>query len=116
MIGQSVHEAPGAVLTLSDADFNLTVLRSEKPVLVDFLATWCGYCKKIEPSIASIASEYGGTIKVAKLDVDRNPVTARYYGVRGLPTVLLFKDGRVVGGIRGYAEKAELIRMVRAGL
>lgn len=116
MIGQTVSEAPGGVLTLSDADFETAVLRSEKPVLVDFWATWCGYCKKIEPSIASIAGDLDGKIKVGKLDAERNPVTARRYGIRGYPTLLLFKQGRVVASIRGYTNKAEMIRVVRSGL
>ncbi|HVP48621.1 MAG TPA: thioredoxin domain-containing protein [Bryobacteraceae bacterium] len=116
LIGQTVREAPGGVLTLSDADFETAVLGSEKPVLVDFLAVWCGYCKKMEPSIASIASEYDGKIRVGKLDAEKNPATARRYGIRGYPTLLLFKQGRVVASIHGYAEKAELVRMVRAGL
>jgi thioredoxin 1 len=116
LIGQSVHEAPGAVLTLSDSDFETAVLRSEKPVLVDFLAAWCGYCKKIEPSIASISRDFDGKIRVGKMDAEKNPATARRYGIRGYPTLLLFKQGRVVASIRGYAEKAELVRMVQSGL
>jgi len=116
LIGQSVHEAPGGVLTLRDADFESSVLESEKPVLVEFLAAWCGYCKKIEPSITSIAADFDGKIRVGKMDAEKNPDTARRYGIRGYPTLLLFKQGRVVASIRGYAEKAELTRMVRSGL
>jgi len=118
LIGETVTEQPRAagVRTLSDADFDAEVLRSKTPVLVDFWAPWCGYCRKIEPSIASISGEYLGRLKVGKLDVDRNRTTANRYHVAGLPTLLLFKEGRVVAAIRGYARKSEMVEMLQSAL
>jgi thioredoxin 1 len=118
LIGETVKEAPGAagVRTLSDADFDAEVLHSKTPVLVDFWAAWCGYCRKIEPSVVSIAGEYSGRLKVAKLDVDRNRTIAYRYHVAGLPTLLLFKQGRVVAAIRGYARKSEMVEMLQSAL
>jgi thioredoxin 1 len=118
LIGETVKEAPGAagVRTLSEADFDAEVLHSKTPVLVDFWAAWCGYCRKIEPSVASIAGEYSGRLKVAKLDVDRNRTIATRYHVAGLPTLLLFKQGRVVAAIRGYARKSEMVEMLQSAL
>ena len=118
MIGETVTAAPGTagVRNLTEADFDAEVLHSRMPVLVDFWAPWCGYCRKIEPSIASISGEYSGRVKVGKLDVDRNRDIAHRYGVAGLPTLLLFKDGRVVASIRGYAQKSEMVQMLRSAL
>jgi thioredoxin 1 len=118
LIGETVKEAPGAagVRTLSEADFDAEVLHSQTPVLVDFWAAWCGYCRKIEPSVASIAGEYSGRLKVGKLDVDRNRTIANRYHVAGLPTLLLFKQGRVVAAIRGYARKSEMVEMLQSAL
>ena len=118
LIGETVKEAPGAagVRSLSEADFDAEVLHSKTPVLVDFWAAWCGYCRKIEPSVASIAGEYSGRLKVAKLDVDRNRAIATRYRVAGLPTLLLFKQGRVVAAIRGYARKSEMVEMLQSAL
>ena len=118
LIGETVKEAPGVsgVRTRSDADFDAEVLHSKTPVLVDFWAAWCGYCRKIEPSVASIAGEYSGRLKVAKLDVDRNRAIATRYRVAGLPTLLLFKQGRVVAAIRGYARKSEMVEMLQSAL
>jgi thioredoxin 1 len=118
MIGESVHESPSAtgVLTFKDADFESQVLQSSTPVLVDFWATWCGFCRKIEPSMASIASEYGGRLKVGKLDIDKNPDITRRYGVVATPTLLLFDQGRVVGTIHGAAGKSAIIQMLAASM
>jgi thioredoxin 1 len=118
LIGETVKEQPSVagVRTLSDADFDAEVLHSKTPVLVDFWAAWCGYCRKIEPSVASIAGEYSGRLKVAKLDVDRNRTIANRYRVAGLPTLMLFKQGRVVAAIRGYAQKSEMVEMLQSAL
>ena len=104
------------ILTLRDADFDSQVLKSETPVLVEFWATWCGYCKIFEPTVKAVASEYAGRMRVGKLDIDKNPATADRYHVDGTPTVLLFKQGRVVGTVEGAADKAEVVQMIRAGL
>ena len=104
------------ILTLRDADFDAQVLKSQTPVMVEFLATWCGYCRRFEPTVQAIASEYAGRIRVGKLDIDKSPATARRYGIDGTPTVMLFKDGKVVGTIDGFVEKSEVVRMLRSGL
>jgi thioredoxin len=108
--------ASQGVLTFSDAGFNAEVLNSPTPVLVVFWATWCRYCRKMAPTIDAIAGEYAGRLKVGKVDVDQNPATANHYGIRGTPTLLLFKRGQVVGGIDGAAEKSEVVGMLQSGL
>jgi len=99
-------------LTFTDGDFDTEVLRSEVPVLVDFWAEWCGPCRQMGPTIDAVASEYAGKIKVGKLDVDSNGGTAMRYNVRGIPTLLLFKDGRVVEQRVGAIGKSEVLRML----
>ncbi|MBM3775264.1 MAG: thioredoxin [Acidobacteria bacterium] len=96
----------------TDAGFDLDVLRSEVPVLVDFWAEWCGPCRQMAPTIDSIASEYAGKVKVGKLDVDSNGQTAMRYNVRGIPTLLLFKQGKVVEQRVGAIGKSEVQRML----
>jgi thioredoxin 1 len=100
------------VLTFDDASFDTEVLRSEVPVLVDFWAVWCGPCKMMAPTVDQIATEYAGRLKVGKLDVDMNGGTAMRYNVRGIPTLLLFKDGKVVDQRVGAVGKSEVVRML----
>ncbi len=95
-------------VTLSDANFQQEVLDSKEPVLVDFWATWCGPCRMIAPVIEELASEYEGRAKIAKMDVDVNQATPMAYGVRSIPTLLLFKDGQVVEQIVGAVPKRAL--------
>lgn len=90
------------VLEVSDATFDQEVLRSEQPVLVDFWAVWCGPCKAIAPIVDGLAATYAGKLKVAKVNVDENGATPSRYGIRGIPTLLLFKDGKVADQIVGY--------------
>lgn len=90
------------VMEVSDATFDQEVLRSEQPVLVDFWAVWCGPCKAIAPVVDSLATAYAGKLKVAKVNVDENGATPSRYGIRGIPTLLLFKDGKVADQIVGY--------------
>lgn len=101
---------------LQRSNFDSEVLRSDVPVLVDFSATWCGPCKTIEPTVNAIAGEYAGRLKVGKVDVDENDATADRYNVEAMPTLLLFKNGRVAGQIVGTATRSEVERMVRANL
>ncbi len=81
------------IVMLSDNDFDEKVLNSDQPVLVDFYANWCGPCKMIAPFLNELADEFKGKVKIAKLDVDQNNMSASKYGVRGIPTLILFKNG-----------------------
>jgi thioredoxin 1 len=90
------------VVEVSDATFDQEVLRSEQPVLVDFWAVWCGPCKAIAPIVDGVAAAYAGKLKVAKVNVDENGATPSRYGVRGIPTLLFFKGGKVADQVVGY--------------
>ena len=87
------------VIYASDSSFESDTLNAEVPVLVDFWAEWCGPCRMLSPVLEEISDEYDGKLKVVKVNVDENSVTAAMYGVRGIPTLLLFKDGQVIGTI-----------------
>lgn len=100
--------ASNDVVTLQDSTFDDEVLKSNVPVLVDFWATWCGPCKAIAPTIEEFAGEYKGKVKVGKLDVDNNQQVAQKFGIRSIPTLLLFKNGRVVDTLIGVVSKAKL--------
>ena len=93
---------------LTDANFEAEVLKSEVPTLVDFWAVWCGPCKQIAPMVDALADEYKGRVKVAKLDVDHNQIMAQQYGVRSIPTLLIFKGGKVVGQMVGAMPRSKL--------
>jgi thioredoxin 1 len=90
------------ILEVSDATFDQEVLRSEQPVLVDFWAVWCGPCKAIAPIVEGVAATYAGKLKVAKVNVDQSSATPSRYGIRGIPTLLFFKDGQVADQVVGY--------------
>jgi thioredoxin 1 len=101
-------------LTFTDASFDADVLKSEVPVLVDFWAMWCGPCRMMSATIDQVATEYSGKVKVGKLDVDTNQATAMRYGIRGIPTLLLFKGGQVVEQRVGAVGKSEIQKMIGA--
>jgi thioredoxin 1 len=101
--------ASNDVVTVGDSTFDDEVLKSSVPVLVDFWATWCGPCKAIAPTVDEFARENKGKVKVAKVDVDQNQQVAQKFGIRSIPTLLLFKDGRVVDSLIGVVSKAKLV-------
>jgi thioredoxin 1 len=100
----------GNVFEFTDQNFDQEVLASDVPVLVDLWAAWCGPCRLVAPHVEAIAQEYAGRVKVGKLDVDRNRQTAVKYGIRSIPTLLIFKGGRVVDQIVGAVPKEHIAR------
>lgn len=101
---------------VSDASFDTDVLQSAQPVLVDYWATWCGPCKMIAPILEEVASEYAGRLTVAKVDVDANPDTAAKYGIRGIPTLMLFKNGQAAATKVGALSKSQLTAFLNGAL
>lgn len=104
------------IVYLSDDSFEQDVLQSEVPVLVDYWADWCGPCKMIAPVLEEIASEYDGKIKVAKLNIDENSATPPKYGIRGIPTLMLFKGGNVEATKVGALSKSQLTAFIDSNL
>ena len=96
------------IVHVTDGSFEEDVLRAEDPVLVDYWAEWCGPCKAIAPILGEIAEEYSGRLKIAKLNIDENPSTPPKYGIRGIPTLMLFKDGNVEATKVGALSKSQL--------
>jgi thioredoxin 1 len=101
---------------ISDSSFETDVLRSSKPVLVDFWAEWCGPCKMLAPHLEEIAQTMGDKVTVAKLNIDDNPRTTKNYGVKGIPTLMLFKNGQVAGTRIGNLPKSQLVAWVQSVL
>ena len=101
------------VLEVNDGNFDQEVLRSEQPVLVDFWAVWCGPCKAIAPIVDGLAATYAGKIKVAKVNVDQNGATPSRYGIRGIPTLLFFKGGKVADQVVGYVPQEVIEEKVK---
>ena len=100
----------GATKKVTDASFEADVLKSEKPVVVDYWAEWCGPCRQVSPVLEEIATEHADKIDVVKLNVDENPVTSQRYGILNIPTLSVFKDGEVVKEIVGARPKSALLR------
>lgn len=104
------------VQAFTDANFDREVLQSSIPVLVDFWATWCAPCKAIAPLIDTVADEYAGKVKVGKVNVDENQGTPAKYSVRGIPTIILFKDGAVLEQVVGAVPKSQLDALIAKAL
>ena len=100
----------------SDSSFDSDVLKASGPVLVDFWAEWCGPCKQIAPSLEQIAAEMQGKVTVAKINIDENPTTPTRYGVRGIPTLMLFKDGKVAATKVGALPKGKIVEWLQNAL
>ena len=101
---------------VTDASFEADVLKSSEPVVVDFWAEWCGPCKMIGPSLEEISSEMAGKVKIVKLNVDENPGVAGKLGIRSIPTLMLFKDGKLAAQKVGAAPKGELTKWINASV
>ncbi len=98
--------------SVSDDSFETDVLKSDGPVLVDFWAEWCGPCKQIGPALEEIAAEYDGKVRIAKINIDENPHTPGKYGVRGIPTLMIFKDGQVAATKVGAMPKSKIVEWI----
>jgi thioredoxin 1 len=104
------------IVHVTDDSFESEVLQSSQPVLIDYWAEWCGPCKMIAPVLDDIASEYDGKLKVVKLNIDENPNTPPRYGIRGIPTLMLFKDGEVEATKVGAVSKSQLVAFIDSNL
>ena len=101
---------------ITDDNFETEVIKSDKPVLIDFWAVWCGPCKLIAPIVEELSTEYEGKVKIGKLDVDSNQQTSIKFGVRSIPTLLLFKDGKLEDTIIGAVPKSKIVEKLDAVL
>jgi thioredoxin 1 len=102
--------------TITDANFEAEVLKSSQPVLIDFWATWCAPCRAIAPVVEVLAKEYAGKLKVGKVNIDDNPKTPTTYGVQSIPTLLLIKNGQVVGQLVGNVPRAKIEDLIKKAL
>lgn len=106
----------GATKSVTDASFTTEVLQSDKPVLVDFWAEWCGPCRKVSPLLEEIAGEMSDQVSIVKLNIDDNPETARNYRIMSVPTLTVFKNGKPVQSIAGAKPKGELVKLIQSAL
>lgn len=104
--------ATDKIQTFTDGNFDQTVIQSGKPVLVDFWAEWCGPCRRLAPTVESLATDFDGRVTVGKLNVDENPNTAGRFSIRGIPTLLLFKEGQIVESVVGLTDRDHLKQII----
>ncbi|MBI5469550.1 MAG: thioredoxin [Deltaproteobacteria bacterium] len=104
------------IIDVTDSTFETLVLKSNTPALVDFWASWCAPCRAIAPIVDEMATQFNGRVRVAKMNVDDNPATPGKYGVRGIPTLILFKDGKVVDQLVGAVPKNQIKELIEKGL
>lgn len=104
------------IVHITDATFDSEVLKADSPVLVDFWADWCGPCKMIAPILDDVSKDYAGKLKVAKLNIDENPATPPKYGIRGIPTLMIFKSGNVEATKVGAVSKSQLTAFIDSNL
>ncbi|MBI5903176.1 MAG: thioredoxin TrxA [Deltaproteobacteria bacterium] len=104
------------IINVSDSNFDSIILKSDMPALVDFWASWCAPCKAIAPVVDEMATQYSGKVRVAKMNVDDNPATPGKYGVRGIPTLILFKNGKIVDQLVGAVPKSQIKELIDKAL
>jgi len=112
MSKEKIVMASDKVIHISDSEFDSKILKGDLPCLIDFWAPWCGPCKAIGPMIDELAEEYDGKLRIAKMNVDDNPATPGKYGIRAIPTLILFKDGEKVDQITGAVGKTQLTELI----
>jgi thioredoxin 1 len=110
---EEIIMADANIIELTDANFDSEVLRSDLPILVDFWAVWCGPCRQVAPTVAKLASEYQGKLKVGKMDIDHHQITPQQFGIRSIPTLLLFKGGQVAETIIGAMPESKIVAKIK---
>jgi thioredoxin 1 len=108
--------ASDAIVEITDSNFEQLVMKSDKPVLIDFWAAWCGPCKALAPIVDEVAQSFNGKVTVGKMDVDKNAATPQRFGIRGIPTLLVFKDGQVQEQIVGYVARERIEQALNKSL